>query len=276
MTDKSTKKTKSAPLRSDMIKGSMWMIAMRWAIRSIGLVSTAILARLLTPADFGLIAMAMLFIGLLEVFSSFGVDLALIRDHKANREHYDTAWTFKLIQGVALAVIMVFAAPYLALYFHETKVVNVIRVLAVATLVSGFQNIGIVAFRKELDFASEFKYMVYVKLISFIVTIIFAFYFKNYWALVLGVLASKFANVILSFVMHPFRPKVSLKKAGVLWHFSKWMVVLDFGVFITGKIDEILIGGMKSTVDLGFYNVGSDLTSMTSNEIGRASCRERV
>lgn len=240
---------------------------MRWSIRGIGLVSTAILARLLTPADFGLIAMAMLFISLLEVLASFGIDIALIQNQNTERTHYDTAWTFKIIQGLALAIIMFTAAPYLALYFNEEKVINIIRVLALAIFVSSFQNIGIVAFRKELDFAKEFKFMVYGKLIGFVVTVFLAFYLRNYWALVAGIVFHRFFSVILSYVMHPFRPKISLEKAGELWGFSKWMVILSLGAYITSKIDEFIIGGTKPTEDLGVYNVGADLALMPSNEL---------
>lgn len=267
MPDQSTAENTKTSIRKKMIVGSLWMVGMRWVIRAIGLISTAILARLLTPADFGLIAMAMLFIGLLEVLASFGVDMALIKDQNAKRAHYDTAWTFKVIQGLLLGTVLFIAAPHIALYFDEEKVINVVRVLALAIFISGFQNIGIVAFRKELDFAKEFKFLVYTKIINFFITIFLAFYFRNYWALVAGIVFSRFFSVALSYVMHPFRPGFSLEKAGDLWDFSKWMVILSLGSFITSKIDEFVIGGTKPTEDLGIYNVGADLALMPGNEI---------
>ena len=76
-----------------LVRGSAWMIGMRWAVRGLGLVSTVILARLLTPEDFGIVAMAMVVIAMLEVFTHFGTDLALLRRQELSRDYYDSAWT---------------------------------------------------------------------------------------------------------------------------------------------------------------------------------------
>ncbi|MEX0760494.1 MAG: oligosaccharide flippase family protein, partial [Tistlia sp.] len=91
-----------------MLRGSVWMIGMRWVIRGIGLVSTLILARLLAPEDFGLVAMTLAGMQILTiVFSESGLRLALIRHRDPQRVHYDTAWTLNLIiaAGVALAIV---------------------------------------------------------------------------------------------------------------------------------------------------------------------------
>ena len=99
-------------LRPHMIKGSLWMISMRWIMRSIGLVSTIILARLLTPDDFGVIAISMLLVGFLEVFFESGQQQAIIRHENPTRAHYDSAWTMGIISGVILAIV-IFLLPHL-------------------------------------------------------------------------------------------------------------------------------------------------------------------
>ena len=88
-----------SPHADTMVRGSVWMVAMRWCMRGIGLISTVILARLLTPEDFGIVAMCMIVVGLLEAISYTGVDLALIRDSRTTRHHYDTAWTIQVLQA---------------------------------------------------------------------------------------------------------------------------------------------------------------------------------
>src|SRR5688572_12363322 len=104
-------------IQRHMIVGSTWMVAMRWSIRCIGLLSTVLLARILLPQDFGLVAMAGILVGLLDVLSSFGVDMALIQNPRATRRHFDTAWTIQVIQGTAVALILVALAPFAAWYF---------------------------------------------------------------------------------------------------------------------------------------------------------------
>ena len=106
-----------------LLSGSLWMIAMRWSMRLIGLVSLIVLARLLAPDDFGIIAMAMIFVGLLEIIAFTGVDLALIRDDQAGRAHYDAAWTIRIIQGALVAGLLLLAAPLAGGYFDEPRVV---------------------------------------------------------------------------------------------------------------------------------------------------------
>jgi O-antigen/teichoic acid export membrane protein len=93
-----------------MAKGAAWMIALRFAIRAIGLVSMIILARLLVPADFGLVAIAMALAGALAAMSEFGFQVALIQNQAADRRHYDTAWTLGIMRGLLVAGALAAAA----------------------------------------------------------------------------------------------------------------------------------------------------------------------
>ena len=93
-----------------MARGAAWMVVARMSDRAIGLISTLILVRLLVPADFGLVAMATSIIAMLTLFSAFSFDLALIQNPKAERRHYDTVWTFRLISSMAYALALVILA----------------------------------------------------------------------------------------------------------------------------------------------------------------------
>ena len=139
-------------LRQAMFTGAFWMVSTRWVIRGIGIVSTLILARILTPEDFGIIAVAMLFISLVEILVEFGTDSALIQRQDAERAHYDTAWTIRILQFVFVSIVVFICAPYTAIFFDEPRVELLIRVLAFGLLLQGFENIGVVAFRKEFRF----------------------------------------------------------------------------------------------------------------------------
>src|SRR6185312_88093 len=110
-----------------MMRFALWMVGLRWALRGIGLVSTIALARLLTPRDFGVVAIAMLVVGALETVSDTGQKLALIRHPSPRRAHYDTAWTMSMLIGCALAAAIFGTAPLTLDYFHEPDAVAVIR-----------------------------------------------------------------------------------------------------------------------------------------------------
>ena len=124
-----------ASVQQQMIRGSAWMIAWRWSIRGIGLVSTIALARLLTPADFGLVAMATLAVGLIEAFGDADFKLAIIRHPNPTRDHLDTAWTLGILTGTVVALALVVLAPAAAAYFNEPRVVLVIRFLALRAFI---------------------------------------------------------------------------------------------------------------------------------------------
>ena len=147
----------SAP--GSLVQGTLLTVAMRWTDRLIGFVSTLILARLLTPADFGIIAMATLVIALADVLLDLGTNIALVRDPDATQEHYDTAWTLRLIQTALSTALIIAAAPLAADYFADARVQPVLQILAFSLLLGGLENIGIVAFHKHMQFGDEFRFL---------------------------------------------------------------------------------------------------------------------
>lgn len=236
-------------------------------MRLIGLVSTVILARLLTPDDFGVVAIASIAIGLLETIAYMGVDLALMRPGNDTREHYDTAWTIQLIQGAIISCALLAVAPLIAPFFSEPRATLVIQVIALRPLIAGFQNIGIVAFRKELDFAKDFRFSLYTKLLNFSVIVIAALSMRNYWALVIGIVSSSLIDIALSYRMHPYRPRLSLARKSELWGFSQWLIISRAGAYLTRKTDEFVVGRLLGTSAMGGYHVASELATMPTTEL---------
>jgi O-antigen/teichoic acid export membrane protein len=254
-------------LRRDMIVGSLWMVAMRWSIRCIGLISTILLARILVPQDFGLVAIATIMVGLLDTLSSFGVDLALIKNADATRRHFDTAWTIQAIQGTGVALLLVLTAPLAAWYFHEPRVVSLVRFLAIGVAIGGFANIGVVAFRKDLDFGLEYRFSVYKKIISFAVTLGLALTLRNYWALAAGIVVSQVLGVFLSYRMHPYRPKFSMEAVSEIWSFSQGMLLVNVGHYAYEKGDEMVVGNLSGPGQMGLYTVAYEISNLPTTEM---------
>ena len=257
-----------------ILRGSAWALLLRWTNRCIGLVSTVILARLLTPEDFGIVAIAGLSMGLLRRFSSFGVGSLLIRDHQATKAFCDTAWTLRLGQGLLIAAAMFLLAPWIAEFFREPRAVAVIRVLAVGAMISGFESIGMTLARKELDFARDFRFNVYGRLAVFVVTVPLAFYLQSYWALVIGQLAGRSVAVLLSFMMHEYRPRIGFYRARDYLRFAKSVIPLGVAHFLHSKADVFISGRLIGTTAMGGYNIAAELSAMMTeqitSQIGRA------
>ena len=248
-------------------RGAAWMIAMRWAVRLIGVVSTIILARLLTPGDFGIIAIAMIVVALIEVLAESGQKLAIVRHAEDSRDIYDAAWTLSVLQGICLAAIIVAAAPAAELFFDEPRARDVILLVALRPLLMGFSNIGLVAFQKELNFRREFQYRVLGKMVAFVVTVGLAYMLRSYWALAIGVVVGALAEVILSYVVHPFRPRLSFKRVGELMSFSLHILVQSVMSFGMQRTDELVVASVSGTASVGHYAVAGNLATAPTQEL---------
>jgi lipopolysaccharide exporter len=250
-----------------MAKGAVWMILARLGDRSLGFVSTIILVRLLAPADFGIVAMGMSVIAMCELFGQVGLDVALIQDPGATRRHYDTAWTFSVILSATTAVVLLLVAIPAAKFYDESRLLPIILSLAVGSLISGFENIGIVAFRKDLQFNKEFQFFFGKKLAGFLVTVPVAFILRSYWALIAGIIAGRLAGVTLSYYVQSYRPRWSLAARKELFHFSKWMVISNALIVFNSRAADFIIGKATGAHALGVFNVSYELSNLPTSEL---------
>jgi O-antigen/teichoic acid export membrane protein len=254
-------------LGSKVAAGAAWMIGLRLLQRSLGLISTAVLARLLLPADFGLVAMALSVAALVELVTLLGFDLALIRQNNATRAHFDTAWTLGLIFKTIAATSIIFGAPYVAEFYSEPRLTEVMYVYAAIAFISGLENIGVVAFRKELEFSLEFRFQLTKKLLAVGATVALALYFRSYWALVLGSLLSQVIGVGLSYALHSYRPRLCLRAWREMLGFSSWLVFNNFAAYVRGRGADFVIGRFLGPVPLGGYRVASEIALLPTTEL---------
>ncbi len=258
---------KAQMLGRSMAKGAAWMVAMRFAIRGIGLISIAILARLLMPEDFGLVALATVLAGALSAISEFSFDVVLIQNQNADRRHYDTAWTLSIIRNAVMALTLaVFAAPISA-FFEEPRLEVITYWLALATFVEGFANIGVVNFRKDLQFHKEFAFMVVTKGGMFAVTVPLAVLWRDYWALVAGIVAGAFIRMALSYLMHPYRARLSLAEWRAIMGFSKWLLLNSILFFLFYNSATFIIGKFAGARSLGLYAIAYEFANLAASEL---------
>jgi lipopolysaccharide exporter len=248
-------------------KGAAWMLAFKMSDKVIGLVSTLVLARMLVPADFGLVAMAMLLINALNLLVSFGFDVSLISNRNAGRDEFDTAWTFTVLFSAGCAAIMALLAIPTADFYHEPRLVVVILVLAVTFVIQGCANIGPVIFRREMRFDQEFKFLLSKRISTVVVTIPLALYMQNYWALVIGQFSGTLLSTIMSYVVSDYRPRFSLKAKVALFHSSKWLVINNLMFFINNNAAQFCIGRISGSQTLGVYSIAAEIASMPTTEL---------
>lgn len=254
-------------LESQVATGATWAVTRSLAIRLIGLVSTLILLRLLDPTDFGILAMATSVAALLELLTAFSFETVLIQDQSADRRKYDTAWTFNALFGFGLAIVLIIGAAPVANFYNEPRLVEVFTLLAVARVLRGIGNIGLVDFRKHLQFQKDCFYEVTVKCIGFVVTIPLAFVLRSYIALVLGMLVSQLAALILSYLVHPFRPRPSLAAAAEIFGFSRWLLLNNFTYFLRYRGADLIVGKLAGPFGLGIFSISYEISILATKEL---------
>lgn len=250
-----------------MAAAAAWVIFQRLAVRVIGLISTLILVRLLVPADFGIVALATAFSTGLDVIMELGFDFALINARTSERERYDTAWTLSVLRGLIVGGLLAGAAWPLAQFYGDARLFDVMLWLGLAFFIAGFQNIGVVDFRKDFRLEKEFSLLVWSKVISFAVTIALAWITRDYRALVAGILVNKAASVALSFTMHPFRPRFRLQGCAGFLHFSKWLLVVNLVNLVNARVDRVILGKVAGAAPVGIFSVAHEISTLATTEL---------
>jgi O-antigen/teichoic acid export membrane protein len=252
-----------------VVRGGVWIFALRITERGFGLIRLVILARILAPHDFGLMGIALLTMATLETFSQTGFHAALIRKKDNTDSYLNAAWTVLILRGFLLFTILLFIAPYVAIFFKVPQAKAIIQVIGLSVLLQSFTNIGVIYFQKELEFNKQFLYQLSGTLADFVVAVSAALILRSVWALVFGLLAGIITRLIASYLIHIHRPRLSLdlRKAKELFGFGKWVLGSSILIFLITQGDDIFIGKLLGATMLGFYQMAYRISNMPATEI---------
>jgi lipopolysaccharide exporter len=256
-----------ASLERKVATGIAWMTAARAAARSLGLVSTLILARLLAPADFGLIAMAMAVATGLELLTLFGFDAALVQRKELSLEHYDSAWSLNVMLGVGLGIALAGVAVPVAKFYQDSRLEVIMYVIAGKYMIDNSTNTGVVDFRRSINFRPEFVMQVGPKVAGVLVTIPLAYLLRDYRALLAGMFVSSCTTLTLSYLMHGHRPRWCLTEAPALFRFSRWLLLNNLVAFLRNRGADLIIGRALGPSSLGVYSIGYEVSNLPSTEM---------
>jgi len=256
-------------LSKKVIKGGIWLFGLRLSNRGLGFIRTIILARLLDPKDFGLLGIALLVASTLDAFSQTGLQSALVYKKSDVESYLDVAWSSLAIRGMILFLLLVVTAPSVADFFNSDEAEWIIKVVAFNMLLTGFGNIGIVFFQKDLEFKKQFVYEFSATVVDLAVSISLAFILRNVWALVWGGMAKNFVRLILSYVLHPYRPKLrfGIQKFKELFSYGIWIFGSTVLVFLITQGDDIFVGKFLGVTALGFYQMAFLISNLPATEI---------
>jgi lipopolysaccharide exporter len=247
--------------------GAVWLLLLRIFDRVCGFGSTLVLARLLAPADFGIVAMAMSVIALFELVTAFGFDVVLIQKAHPERKHFDTAWTLSILLYIACALGIGLLSIPVAAYYSEPRLIYALIVIAAGWVLRGFENPGMVEFRRSMAFSQECIYYGSIRIISGVITVAAALTMRSYWALIVGTVAGRVAGLCLSFQMVSYRPRFDLSAARDLFSFSGWLLVNNATLVGVVRFPHFFIGRLLGPHSLGLFTLSYELATMPATEV---------
>jgi O-antigen/teichoic acid export membrane protein len=246
------------------------MLSSNLSTQLIGFVSTMVLVRLLSPSDFGMLAMVMATVSFLRLTSAVGVESYLIQDQDAKSDIYNTAWTVNFILFICAGLILFLGAPYIAIYYKAPEIERATQFISLVFLLHALKNIWIVDFRKHLLFSKEFRYNISVKISSVIPTLLLAYFLRSYWALLVGIVIAALAEIIISYTMYPRRPRLSMVGIRKIFHYTKWTSIHNFFVFVNMQGPIIVLGRYLSAEKIGIFSVSLEIATVLTSQLASA------
>lgn len=243
------------------------MVAKRWAGRLMSLASTMVLARLLLPEDYGLWALALSLSLLFEVVTQLHFDLALIRKAEVEREDLDTAWTLNIASNTLIALLLSLAAPLLASITRAPQVAPLIWCVAFCIFLDGLHNIGMVLWRRQLVFTKEVTQDMSSKAVEILVAIGVAQLHPSVWALAAGMVAGRSTCLLLTYVLHSYRPRLQLSRWRGLMEYSSWAMAYSFLDQLSRSADAFILGRMLGMSSVGLFANARDLAALPTSEL---------
>lgn len=248
-------------------KGAAFLLGGRIIVRLFSLANIVILARLLTPDDYGVAALAFAVITFLQIFSDIRINQAIVALRHIDAPLLHTGFTINLARGVLIGLVMLLFAGPIAAYTREPRLFDVMHALAIVPLLDGLRNPAFMLFRRQIEFSREFWLTFFATLLGFVAALAVALVTRDYWAIVAGAIAGRFAESALTYWRLPFRPRLHLQGARQFLSFGGWTTMDSVMLNIANQAPSLLLGRFAGAQALGFFSVGNQFARIVTQEL---------
>ena len=232
----------------------------------LGGVKTVILARLLSPADFGLIGLALVIVRTVNRFSYPGLYTALIQKEELEREDLEAGWWIHALRGASLFLLAFLLAGTIAEFYEEQRLKLVLQLVSLTFLLEGLKSIGLVRLNRTLDFRRLTWINQVANVAGLVVGVVLAWRWQNVWALVAAHIVQLAVSTVMSYLIEPFFPRLKLNwsRAKQLMHFGKYIFVAGTFYIVILRGNEFVLGKVVGVEVYGYYALALSLVAMVS------------
>lgn len=259
----------SEGIKSKTLKGVSWSAIDNIASQGITFIVGVILARLLSPEEFGTIGVAMIFVTLFNKIVDCGFSNALIRKQDAKDIDYNTTFNFNLVLSIFLYVICYTVSPFIASFFNNHAVSGVLRWISLILIINAFAIIQRTLLVKSIDFKTQAKISLLASVVSGCVGIAMAIYECGVWSLVGQQLSRQFFNTLLLWVLNNWRPRLAFSWSSFRKLFSYGGKLMLSGIIdtICNELITVVVGKIYSSATLGQYSRAKQFSSVFSSNV---------
>lgn len=243
--------------RSKTLRGFKWSFLNKILFQFVSFILTIVLARLLSPDDFGLFAMITVFSSFGMLFKDFGFGHALIYNKDSSDIEFNSVFVLNFTIGIILTLLFYFSAPLIASFYEESRLENLTKVFSVIFFIQAFGLVNITELKKKVDFKSLAIIENTAHLFSSIIAITMAYYGFGVWSLIANTVLNISFRTIIIFLVSDYRPKFSydIKVIKGLWVYSYNVSGNSFLTYWMRNLDNLMIGKIIGQGPLGIYSM---------------------
>ena len=242
--------------------GASILIATRLITRCIDLGALFVLGRLLSPADFELVAIAMSVVMIVEAVMDLPIGMALVTFPARTKQHYDTAFTIQLMKGMSLALVLLILAWPLSQIYSDQRLIWLICALSIAPASRGLGSPRFVEYAIALDFRPTFIMEVVGKLVALVLSAGLAWSTGSYWSLAIGTIATPITMLVVSYLFAPYLPLISIKEWRDFSGYFRWTTAAQAIAALNWQIDQLILGRFVSRLELGRFSMAANLSAL--------------
>lgn len=252
-----------------LYKNFLWQYGERIAVQGFSFLVTILLARLLLPEEYGIISIASIFITLLEVFVTSGLGNALIQKVESDELDFSSVFYFNILLSCILYLILFLLAPYIAIFYKNSILTLIIRLMALRVIFGAYNTIQIAYVQKKMKFKLIFYSSLFSTFVASILSIYFAFKGFGVYALIIQYLSNAFLSTLIMFFLIPWKPKLifSWVRLKVLLAFGSNLLLSAFLNTIFSEVKSFILGKKYTMSDLAFYDKGRQFPSLVYDNI---------
>ncbi|MBE5830347.1 MAG: lipopolysaccharide biosynthesis protein [Butyrivibrio sp.] len=256
-------------MKRKTVTNLIWRYAERVGAQGISFVVSIVLARLLSPSEYGTIALVTVFLSIFQVFVDGGLGTALIQKKDADDLDFSTIFFFNICMCAVIYTVLFMISPYLAAFYGNDDLIPVIRVLGITILISGVKNVQQAYVSKKLIFKKFFFATLLGTITAGVVGVIFAYMGYGVWALVAQQLINATIDTVILWITVKWRPKFifSFERLKGLYSFGWRMLVSSLINTVYNDVRQLIIGKVYSGEDLAFYNRGKTFPNFVVQNI---------